>query len=146
EKVAARVPPATAKGTNGKGHAPAAVVEPSRAEPVRAEPVRPEPVRAEPVRAVIESDVSDEPARSEIDGLLRKLVETSSSDLHLRVGEPPILRIHGELKRMLDAEPLSNSRLEAMLTSIMPERNRSEYREVNDTDFAYEIPDLARFR
>ena len=135
-----------ASGANGNGHAPAAVVEPRRAEPVRAEQVRAEPPRAEPARAVIESDVSDEPARSEIDGLLRQLVETSASDLHLRVGEPPILRIHGELKRMIDVSPLSNARVEAMLSSIMPERNRAEYRELNDTDFAYEIPELARFR
>ena len=161
EKVWATVSPAPANGANGNGHAASAVVEPppSPAEsngngvakeasppPVRAEPVRVEPVPSEPVRAVIESNVSDEPARTEIDGLLRRLVETSASDLHLRVGEPPILRIHGELKRMIDAEPLSNSRVEAMLTTIMPERNRGEYREINDTDFAYEIPDLARFR
>ena len=150
EKVWATVSAAPANGANGNGHAPAAAVD-AQAAPAAsngngvAKEVSP-PVRAEPVRAVVESDVSDEPARSEIDGLLRKLVETSASDLHLRVGEPPILRIHGELKRMSDADPLSNSRVEAMLNSIMPERNRGEYREVNDTDFAYEIPGVARFR
>jgi len=43
-------------------------------------------------------------------------------------------------------EPLTSSRLEAMLVSIMPERNLAEYRETHDTDFAYEIPEVARFR
>jgi twitching motility protein PilT len=81
-----------------------------------------------------------------MENLLRALVEQSASDLHLRVGEPPILRIHGELKRMLDFEPLSNGRVEAMLASIMPERNRAEYAEIKDTDFAHEITGLARFR
>ena len=163
EKVWATVSPAPTNGSNGNGHAPAATSngngaakeptpvsapEPPRAaDAPRAPAVRvAEPVHAAPTREAIVSDASDEPARTEIDGLLRKLVETSASDLHLRVGEPPILRIHGELKRMIDLEPLSNSRVEAMLTTIMPERNRSEYREINDTDFAYEIQGLARFR
>jgi len=99
-----------------------------------------------PTRELVESDVSSEPAHTEIDRLLRALVDTSASDLHLRVGEPPILRIHGELKRMRDINPASNGRVEAMLTSIMPERNLAEFSEIKDTDFAYEIEGLARFR
>ena len=85
-------------------------------------------------------------ARSEIDALLRQLVERSGSDLHLRVGEPPIIRTHGEMMRLEKVQPLTNERLEAMLIAIMPERNRREYTELNDTDFAYEITGLARFR
>ena len=84
-------------------------------------------------------------ARVEIDALLRRLVEKSGSDLHLRVGEPPIIRMHGEMTR-IDAQPLTNDRLESMLLAIMPDRNRHEYTELNDTDFAYEITGLARFR
>ncbi len=87
-----------------------------------------------------------EAAHVEIDALLRQLVEKSGSDLHLRVGEPPIIRMHGEMTRIDGAQPLSNDRLEAMLLAIMPDRNRHEYTELNDTDFAYEITGLARFR
>ena len=87
-----------------------------------------------------------EAARVEIDALLRQLVDKSGSDLHLRVGEPPIIRMHGEMTRIDGAQPLTNDRLESMLLSIMPERNRLEYSELNDTDFAYEITGLARFR
>jgi twitching motility protein PilT len=90
--------------------------------------------------------VADEVARGEIEALLRKLVERSASDLHLRVGEPPILRTHGEMLRLEGAAPLTNDQLERMLLSIMPERNRKEFIEVNDTDFAYEIEGCARFR
>jgi twitching motility protein PilT len=87
-----------------------------------------------------------EAARVEIDALLRRLVEKSGSDLHLRVGEPPIIRMHGEMTRIDGAQPLTNDRLESMLLAIMPDRNRHEYTELNDTDFAYEITGLARFR
>jgi twitching motility protein PilT len=90
--------------------------------------------------------VVDEVARGEIEVLLRKLVERSASDLHLRVGEPPILRTHGEMIRLEGASPLTNGQLERMLLSIMPERNRKEFAEANDTDFAHEIEGCARFR
>ena len=87
----------------------------------------------------------DPTARAAMDNLLRQLVEQGGSDLHLRCGEPPILRRHGEMVR-LDEPPLDDSTLMRMLQVIMPERNRREYAETNDTDFAYEIDGLARFR
>jgi twitching motility protein PilT len=80
-----------------------------------------------------------------IDALLRELVERGGSDLHLRCGEPPVLRTSGELVR-LEQPPVHAAVLDAMLLSIMPERNRAEYAASNDTDFAYEIDGLARFR
>jgi twitching motility protein PilT len=81
-----------------------------------------------------------------MDNLLRQLVEQGGSDLHLRCGEPPILRRHGEMVRLEDEPPLDDTTLLRMLHVIMPERNRTEYGETNDTDFAYEIQGLARFR
>ena len=115
-------------------------------EPAQKEPRRAETVAAPTVSDGYYNDPGSVAARAEIDALLTTLVRDSASDLHLRVGEPPMLRLHGELKRLEGMEPLTNSRLEAMLASIMPERNLAEYRETNDTDFAYEIPDVARFR
>jgi twitching motility protein PilT len=88
----------------------------------------------------------DTTARIAVDNLLRQLVDQGGSDLHLRCSEPPILRRHGEMVRLDDQPPLDDSTLARMLLAIMPERNRSEYAETNDTDFAYEIPGLARFR
>jgi twitching motility protein PilT len=85
-------------------------------------------------------------AEERLQELLRILVETESSDLHLRVGMPPVIRTHGELKQLEGRPNLSSADIEDMAISIMPERNEREYRETNDTDFAYEILNLARFR
>src|SRR5438128_3224524 len=77
--------------------------------------------------------------------LLKALVQSQSSDLHLRVGEPPVFRTHGEMKRQ--ASPaVGSEQLELMLLAVMPDRNRTEWKETGDSDFAYEIRGLARFR
>ena len=85
-------------------------------------------------------------AEERIQGMLRKLVESKSSDLHLRVSEPPIIRKSGEMIRLEGYEKLTVDEMTALIHSIMPERNRKEFADTNDTDFAYEILDLARFR
>jgi twitching motility protein PilT len=83
--------------------------------------------------------------RGAMDALFRLLVQSGASDLHLRTGEPPMLRLHGELRR--EEQPaLPAERLEAMLLSIMTPKEVGEFRETGDTDWAYEIPGLARFR
>ena len=88
----------------------------------------------------------DHAAKDEIETLLRLLVQQGGSDLHLRVDEPPILRLHGELMRLEDRARLSREKLHAMVCSIMPDRNFSEFTASNDTDFAHEIQGVARFR
>ncbi len=84
-------------------------------------------------------------ARSELDALFRVLVESGASDLHLRTGEPPMLRNNGELARQ-SHPALSADKLDAMLVSIMTPKELGEFREAGDTDWAYEITGLARFR
>jgi twitching motility protein PilT len=84
-------------------------------------------------------------ARGAIEALFRTLVESGASDLHLRTGEPPMLRLHGELARQ-SHPPLSGDQLETMLLSIMTAKEIGEFREGGDTDWAYEINGLARFR
>jgi len=86
-----------------------------------------------------------EAAEQKLGKLLRALVSSASSDLHLRVGEPPMFRTHGEIKRQ-SGSALSVNDLELLVLSIMPERNRGEWKETGDTDFAYEIAGVARFR
>src|SRR6185295_8043806 len=61
-------------------------------------------------------------------------------------GERAMLQTHGEIRRQPGETPLSVNDLELLILSIMPERNRGEWKESGDTDFAYEIPGLARFR
>jgi twitching motility protein PilT len=77
--------------------------------------------------------------------LLAALVAAGASDLHLRVGEPPLFRTHGELARH-KAAPLTAQEIELVLLAVMPEPNRAAWKETGDTDFAYEVPGLARFR
>ena len=91
------------------------------------------------------ASVGGDRALMAVERLLRILVERGGSDLHLRVGEAPIIRASGHLER-LDEPRVDADALEAMLVSLMPERNRREYAERNDTDYAYEIAGVARFR
>ena len=63
-----------------------------------------------------------------IQDFLRMLVESGSSDLHLRVGEPPIIRKSGVMRRSEGHPPLTVEEMEALLFSIMPERNQDGVR------------------
>jgi len=83
--------------------------------------------------------------RASMDVLFRTLVQSGASDLHLRSNEPPMLRVHGELARQ-DQPALPAERVENMLLSIMTAKEIGEFREGGDTDWAYEIEGLARFR
>jgi twitching motility protein PilT len=87
----------------------------------------------------------DPRAREQVDTLLRELSATGASDLHLRAGEPPIFRRHGELVRT-DAPALDAGTLEAMVASIMSPTDLAEFRSSGDVDWAYELPEVARFR
>ena len=102
------------------------------------------PAASSDIDAISAFEGSDR-ARQRLDALLRSTVERGASDLHLRCGEPPIVRQHGEMARM-DQAALEPAALESMLRSVMPERNRREYADHNDTDYAYEITGIARFR
>ncbi len=87
-----------------------------------------------------------EKAKEAMETLLRTLVSSGASDLHLRVGEPPILRKHGEMERLENEGKLTNEEIETLLFAIMPDRNKKEFDEHSDTDYAYEIEGIARFR
>ena len=103
------------------------------------------PMAAAPPKSRAEVEATSA-AEERIQEMLAKLVKSGSSDLHLRVGEPPIIRKSGTMERLDGYEPLTVDEMQALLFSIMPERNKKEWAETNDTDFAYEILDLARFR
>ena len=85
-------------------------------------------------------------ATAEIDALFRAMVEWKASDLHVTTGSPPMLRHDGEMKALPGRAPLSAADTERILWPIAPPRNREEFERRHDTDFAYEIPGLARFR
>jgi twitching motility protein PilT len=71
--------------------------------------------------------------------------EQGASDLHLVSGSQPILRVHGEMERV-KFKPFNNDELKAMLYEIAPENKIKIFEETGDIDFAYEIPNLARYR
>ena len=85
-------------------------------------------------------------AAGEIGGLFRLMLEMKASDLHVSVGSPPLLRLDGEIRTLPDRRPLTAADTERLLWPIVPERNREEWKQRHDTDFAYEIAGLARFR
>ena len=98
-----------------------------------------------PAAASASATTADGPT-AEIDELFRTLVGMKASDLHMSVGSPPLVRHDGEIKPLADRAVLTPADTERMLWPIAPERNREEFKRRHDTDFAYEIKGLARFR
>jgi twitching motility protein PilT len=81
----------------------------------------------------------------EIDRLLQVAVERGASDLHLRIGEPPMLRIDGDIHRVA-AMPLGGAEAAALIDGTMPDAARARFADDLDADYAYEVPGLGRFR
>ena len=82
---------------------------------------------------------------AQIDQFLKLMVTQKGSDLHLSVGSPPIYRHHGHLERIKFRE-LTQADMQALLFEITTPAQKATFEETNDVDFAYEIPDVARFR
>jgi twitching motility protein PilT len=82
---------------------------------------------------------------AKIDAFFKLMNEQGASDLHLASGQPPSLRIRGDIERV-KYKVLNNDDLRAMLYEIAPEHKVKTFEETGDIDFAYEIPGLARYR
>ncbi len=80
-----------------------------------------------------------------IDELLAFGVRQGASDLHISAGLPPLLRVDGDMRR-LDLPPLAPREAQALVYAVMADRQRKEFEERLECDFAFEIPGLARFR
>jgi twitching motility protein PilT len=83
---------------------------------------------------------------AEMDSLFQQMVDMRASDLHICSGNVPLVRHDGEMKPLPGRSVMSSSDVERILWTIAPERNREEFQRRHDTDFAYEIEGLARFR
>ena len=81
----------------------------------------------------------------QIDKLLQFVVSKNGSDLHLHVGQPPVVRLHGRL-RPLETETLGPEDTVTLMRSIAPDRNQQELDAVGSTDFGFSYQDKARFR
>jgi len=81
-----------------------------------------------------------------LDALLERMVAEGASDVHLSAGHRPRWRIDGVIMEMEDTEMLGPDDVHDLIVPMMAERNKCEFEETNDTDFAHEIRDVARFR
>ncbi|HET8692546.1 MAG TPA: ATPase, T2SS/T4P/T4SS family, partial [Steroidobacteraceae bacterium] len=77
--------------------------------------------------------------------LLAFAVKNNASDLHLSAGVPPMIRVDGDVKRV-NMPPLTHKEVHSMVYDIMNDKQRKVYEEFFETDFSFEIPNLARFR
>jgi twitching motility protein PilT len=82
---------------------------------------------------------------AKIDAFFKLMNEQGASDLHLMSGQPPALRIRGDIER-IKYKVLDSDDLRSMLYEITPEHKVKVFEETGDVDFAYEIPGLARYR
>jgi twitching motility protein PilT len=83
---------------------------------------------------------------SSIDDLLRRAVDNGASDIHLKVGSAPILRVEGELRQMGEVDSLTPADTEAYATAIFTDRASANFAEKGVADFAYGRQDIGRFR
>ena len=80
-----------------------------------------------------------------IDKLLETVVVRNASDLHIAVGQPPVLRLHGRLVK-LETKVLQPEDTVSLMKSISPERCQQELQQVGGADFGFAFGDKARFR
>lgn len=81
----------------------------------------------------------------DISDLLAFSVKNNASDLHLSAGLPPMIRVHGDVRR-INVPALEHSEVHDMVYDIMNDGQRKFYEEMLECDFSFEIPNLARFR
>jgi len=125
--------------TSAASIAPVAPIAPIA--PVAAAPATP----VAPVAPVAPASVSA--GAPSIDRLFRLMIEAKASDLHLSSNMPPLIRKDGKIQPLeADARPVTPAEMIALLDPIIPQPNQDEFARRNDTDFAYEIKGLARFR
>ena len=101
-------------------------------------PLSPPPIPVEQPLQMVEN--------LDLDVLMRLMFDRNASDLHLTTGSKPLMRIDGDMVTVEEYPEIEPESLWQELLRIAPERNIQEFEEANDTDFAYAIEGLARFR
>ena len=81
-----------------------------------------------------------------IDSLFERMRDMGAADLHITSEHTPMVRDSGDLIPMPGAPSLSATQVDKVLSEIIPERNKEQYAETNDTDFAYALDGVGRFR
>ncbi len=83
---------------------------------------------------------------AEIDGLLKLMTDKGSSDLHIKVGSPPAIRLNGKLVVISELAPLTAEQTKMLALGMMDERQRTSFTNHRETDFAYSLAGVGRFR
>src|SRR5499425_2932168 len=81
----------------------------------------------------------------DISKLLTFSAKEGASDCHISAGEPPMIRVHGDLKK-LDHPPLTQEETHALIYDMMNDNQRKNFEEKRECDFSFELGDIARFR
>ena len=82
----------------------------------------------------------------ELNALLRRMVQLGASDLHLTSQHRPMVRVNGDMQELADLPVIGPGKMNSLLAAVMPTYNSVQFEKTHDTDFAHEIPGLARFR
>jgi twitching motility protein PilT len=107
----------------------------------------PEPRASEPMRAAAHAAPAAPVGEPAINALFRVMIKTGASDLHLSTGERAMIRRDGDIARLDDKSArFKGTEIMDLLRPILPANNLAEFEREHDTDFAYEIEGLSRFR
>lgn len=81
-----------------------------------------------------------------IEKLLEIMLKKGASDLHIKAGSPPLIRLHGDLLQLREIKPLDIEEAEKLSLSLLTDAQRRRFREERALDLCIDIPGLARFR
>jgi len=90
--------------------------------------------------------MQDEDVQIPVTELLAALLEKEGSDLHLTAGVQPVVRVHGDLERLMEFPILSPRALQGMIYAILPQKMREKFEQELELDMSYALPGKARFR
>ncbi len=82
----------------------------------------------------------------DINALLKKTFKLGASDLHVKVGSHPIVRVHGDLRLLTEENKISQEDAIKLAFTVMSPGQREVFKKKNDLDLAYSVPGLGRFR
>jgi twitching motility protein PilT len=102
-------------------------------------------VTTDPRRASRRIQAGDASSLKSLERLLRLMNKYEASDLHVKVGNPPIMRVQSKI-RYFDADDFDGPTVEAMLTEILSPDQKATFATGRDLDFAYSIPKVGRYR
>jgi twitching motility protein PilT len=142
--------PATAQPATAQPRAAAPAPGAARPAPGQQAPAQPAaPITGGHSKNAMEAagkKVDAVPGEPRLNHYMRMMIAVSASDLHLSSDVPPMVRRHGEMMPLFDRGAIDEGEMRDLLFEIVPARNKAEFLERNDTDFAHTIEGLARFR